>query len=134
MNPYKALERIAWRFQNGKTFVPNEKDIEAYNGLAEFMDGYMKREVMNNKLFAKLYIHMFTKFLLHYRASPGDAIPQRELNYIVARPFANLFEDLLHTIEAVEMERDPEKPVRWGMEDVRYHMNMQIAKAIEEWK
>lgn len=134
MNPYKALERVGWRFGAGKPFTPNSNDIDAYNSLVEFMENYQRREIMDNKLFAKLYIHVFTKFLIYYGASPDDPIPQKELHRIVSRPFSALFEELLDVITMADLEKAPEKPCRWGMEDIRYNMNMQISKAIEEWK
>jgi hypothetical protein len=140
INPYKALERISFRFGSGKAFKPNEHDIVAFNGLVEFFEKYQRREIVEHKLFAKLYIHVYTKFLIHYGTTPDDPIPQKELHEILNRRFDRLLHDLEVAISSNDLDaqiKSGAKTIvqsRWGFEEIKYNINMQIAKAIEEFK
>jgi len=140
MNPYNALERISWRFNQKKAFTPSRIDFEAYNALLEFFNEYQKRETMENLLFAKLYLHVYTKFLIHYNATPSDPIPQKELHEIIGRSFNRLFEDLHTAITTIDLEQQIKSGAKnieqhkYSMDDIKYNMNLQMAKAIEQFK
>ena len=53
----KELKRLAYTIGNGNK--PNETDIEALNGVIEYYNAERKRTLVNNELFAKLFIGVF---------------------------------------------------------------------------
>lgn len=89
MNIEKALDRIRWRFSNGKAFMPNVNDVEAFNYLVDYVEQKEAQTLRDNALFAKLYIWVYGQFLSHYKATVFDSIPQKELNKLLDLPLAD---------------------------------------------
>lgn len=99
----KAMQRIGWRFGEGKSFLPNENDKEAYNVLVKFFVNHQKQQFKNNELFAKLYIHVYGKFLKHYKATVMDQIPRRELLRIIEKPLNQIVEEFRQDLNDSEL-------------------------------
>ncbi|WP_188439745.1 hypothetical protein [Planktosalinus lacus] len=56
MNTIKqALERIKWRFENGK-FIPNDNDCNALNFIVDWINNEKKQIVKDNVLLTKCYV------------------------------------------------------------------------------
>ena len=60
----QAFERL--KFTISKQNKPNEKDIEAFNKLAEYFDKQNKDVIQENLLFAKLYAYLLSELTNHY--------------------------------------------------------------------
>jgi len=55
MNIYKALEHFEWKLKNH--WKPTKKDIEAYNAIIDFKELQETKNLSENELFAKMWIH-----------------------------------------------------------------------------
>lgn len=58
-----AIQRLQWRFGNNKQFLPNQNDADAFNLILDFINSSVKKDVIENELFAKLYVKMLTDYL-----------------------------------------------------------------------
>ena len=101
----KALSRIEWRFTQGKSFLPNEGDAEAYNFIAEFCIKKQGTQLKDNQLFGKLYIFLFKEFLKFYRTDVTDSIPQKELHRILDKKLPLLITEFLDERNQINLER-----------------------------
>lgn len=102
----KAVSQIGYKFKNcffdrhgnkrdkNYPFVPSQEDFEAYNFIVEFVEKKQGDQLMNDLLFAKLYIYLLDKFCDYYKADISDIIPQKELNRIVDMDLRQLVGDL----------------------------------------
>ena len=99
----KSIERLLWRF-NGKTaFTPNKNDIVAINDVIGFVNQKQNSNIVDNELFARMYIHMLNFMLIRYDATLFDNIPQKELHRILDRPTKQVLENLLETHNNTEL-------------------------------
>lgn len=55
MNINKALEHFQYKFKN--VWKPTPKDIEAFNSIIEFKELCESKTMVENELFAKMFIH-----------------------------------------------------------------------------
>ena len=93
----QAFERL--KFTISKQNKPNEKDIEAFNKLAEYFDRQNKDVIQDNLLFAKLYAYLLSEFTNHYTEIDKA---NKEINKILSEPIDLRIEYLL--LKAKEME------------------------------
>lgn len=93
----QAFERL--KFTISKQNKPNEKDIEAFNKLAEYFDKQNKDVIQENLLFAKLYAFVLSEFTNHYTEIDRA---NKEINKILSEPLDLRIEYLL--IKTKEME------------------------------
>ena len=87
----KAMQRIGWRLQQ-PTFKPNNEDKQAYNAIVQVIESQQKQQFKNHELFAKLYIHIYGKFISHYKTTVLDVVPRKELHKILETPMSILIE------------------------------------------
>ena len=78
MNVDAAIQRLSWRLENG-AFTPNQKDINSFNGLIQWVNDQRKITIRNNQLFAKLYIHFLNQYLDKYQSTVFDKVAEKEL-------------------------------------------------------
>ncbi len=102
MTPKRALDHFKWKFQN--KWKPTEQDIEAYNTLAEYVVENSKQQIIDNELFAKMYIYMMGFMLVRYDATFFDEIPQKELHKLLNKSTKQILSDVLdiHNINDFE--------------------------------
>lgn len=97
MEIVKAVKRLAWRFEKAvekdNTFVINQNDIEALNGIAAYVEETQKRQFQNNELFAKLFILAYAKMIEHYKTDVFDDIPRKAMYKLLDRPIEKIIED-----------------------------------------
>lgn len=93
----QAFDRL--KFTISKQNKPNEKDIEAFNKLAEYFDKQNKDVIQENLLFAKLYAFVLSEFTNHYTEIDRA---NKEINKILSEPLDLRIEYLL--IKTKEME------------------------------
>lgn len=93
----EAFDRL--KFTISKQNKPNEKDIEAFNKLAEYFDLQNKDVIQENLLFAKLYAFVLSEFTNHYTEIDRA---NKEINKILSEPLDLRLEYLL--IKTKEME------------------------------
>ena len=70
MEVVKAIKRLAWRFseatKRNNTFVINQNDLDALNGIAKYIEQTQQQQYIDNQLFAKLFIKVYAKMIEHY--------------------------------------------------------------------
>lgn len=93
----QAFDRL--KFTISKQNKPNEKDIEAFNKLAEYFEMNQTNVIQENLLFAKLYSFVLSEFTNHYTELDRA---NKEINKILSEPLDLRIEYLL--IKAKEME------------------------------
>lgn len=79
----KALERLAWRFSQGKAFTPNENDINALNTLINAFNEYSTTIQPTSQHFATLYVYAMNQLLQHYDTLPNSQVVQDELFEVI---------------------------------------------------
>lgn len=62
-----AVNRIQWRFSQGKSFLPNAADIESLNAITDALGNDAKKTVSANDVMAKLYVMLLREFVYKYR-------------------------------------------------------------------
>ena len=98
----KAMQRIGWRLQQAP-FKPNNEDKQAYNSIVQLIENHQKQQFENNELFAKLYIHVYGKFISHYKTTVLDVIPRKELHKILEMPISHLVEKFTQEMNDSEL-------------------------------
>jgi len=91
MNVDAAIQRLSWRLGNG-AFTPNQKDINSFNGLIQWVNDQRKITIRNNQLFAKLYIHSLNQYLDKYQSTVFDKVAEKELSRLLDMPMDASYE------------------------------------------
>ena len=84
-----ALQRIGWRFTQGKPFTPNQNDVDSFNKIVEFVNLSIKETVNENELFSKLYIYCLMNEVMFYK---DIDYANRHLNALIKKPFEYHYE------------------------------------------
>lgn len=151
----KAVERIQWRMKNG--WKPNANDIEAINGIIDFVNQKHQRQINDYQLFAKLYIFVYSEFLSNYKTTVFDNVAQVELHRLLEKPIEHHIEDFRKTLNdsglyqrmesngfkmkhpalKTQEERDvevlPDLKDEWEIDEVRDNLTTQINLAINQY-
>lgn len=106
----KALEHLAWRFENG--LKPTENDVKAYNKIAEYYEEQNKKDFYNNILFAKLYVIYYGELLKYYEGTVFDKMPQQELHRELDKPWSQIVEEFIDKHHDIEMMIQVPKELR----------------------
>lgn len=86
MNLNKGINRLAWRFSNGRSFKPDDLDIEAINSIIDWINNQKEKSIKENKLFAKLFIYFYSQKVTDYKTTVLDDLPQKELSRLLSTP------------------------------------------------
>ena len=92
----QALNRIYWRFGgNGNTnpFPVNEKDIEAFNTLSDYVDKTQKEQFNSSELFAKMYIFVSQAMMESSGGTVLDNITRKRIGDILKKPLSQVFKE-----------------------------------------
>jgi hypothetical protein len=102
MTPEKALAHFKYKLTT--SWKPTAFDLEAYNALVEFVNEKQKQQLIDNQLFGKLYIYLYSQFTNYYKCSLVDDIPQKELNKILDKPLKAIVSDLVDNNKLIDIE------------------------------
>ena len=98
----KALERIGWRFSQGKAFKPNDNDINAYNELVDYYEKTSNEIYNANELFAKLYIYVYMRLLERRQATVMDKGTRKRMYDMITKPMPNIIQEFTQSLNASE--------------------------------
>ena len=140
----KAVQRLRWRFSNNSSFKPNEKDIQALNSILEWISSQKEISVLNQGLFAKLYIMELNRNLRTFEATIFDDIPQKELSKTLNYPldaFYKSFHNDLHHNQLVKLFKNKDKKDiniddlkdKYTLEIVTDKLNHMISEAVNRF-
>lgn len=91
-----------YRFQVTSGNKPNEKDIEAFNTIAQYLQEVQQETIQHNVPFAKLYAYVLGKLTPHYKDVDQA---NKHLNRILTEPLPNLVKTLEIELRAMEVRR-----------------------------
>lgn len=86
-----AGERLLWRFKSGKSFVPNELDVDALTCVLSFINRQTSENIANNQLFAKLYIYHLTMNIRYYETTVLNEFPVGDLHRLLSKPLTSFY-------------------------------------------
>lgn len=109
----KAIEHFRWKFEN--IWKASDKDKEAFDTIAKFINDKHKNDLNNYQLFAKLYITYYGELLKYYKADVFDDIPQKELHKVLDKPLQRIIEDF------VKKATDIQQSLQYEVEGVLKH-------------
>ena len=96
-----AMNRQAWRLSNGQ-YTPNEKDIEAFEVMAQWKDNQEKSTPKEHHLFAKLFIFIYMQILKKNNASIFDRTVLKDITSLLIKPLEDYYQDFYDMINSDE--------------------------------
>lgn len=153
----EAISR--YRFQVSSGNKPNEKDIEAFNCIAQYLQEVQEKTIQDNLPFAKLYTYVLGKLTPHY-----ESVDQanKHLNRILSEPMPSLVHTLEMELRSMELrsvipdpllsEMSPEKTRLklaqyptieadfvaawdyWDTDNTRSHLELNINLSLQKFK
>ena len=100
----KAVQRFGWNIKQGR-LKANENDIEAYNTIVDYVKEKQSKQIQDQELFAKLYIHVYGQFLIHYNSDIFNQEPKKELNKILFRDISDSISEFNIIINQIKVDR-----------------------------
>lgn len=152
----EAFSRYKFQVTSGNK--PNEKDIEAFNVIAEYLQKVQEETIQDNLLFAKLYMYLLGKLVSYYN-NADEA--NKHIGKILSQKTDNLIGILEMELRAMELRQVLPDPVLnvpssqirdklaqypkfeeqflvawdfWDFENVKSHINTQINLSLHEYK
>lgn len=106
----KAVNRFQFRFtknSNGSfnTFKPNTDDIQAINTIFGWITRQKKESVLNNSLFAKLYIYHLTMNIRHYETTVLNDYPQKDLSRLLDLPLGSFVKSFYNDLQDNQLNK-----------------------------
>lgn len=101
----KAVQRFGWSIKEGR-LKANENDLKAFNIIVDYVQEKQKEQIQYNELFAKLYIHVYGQFLIHYNSDQFNQEPKKELNKILFKDFNNTLSEFYTILSQIKIDRD----------------------------
>lgn len=96
----KAIQRIFWRFGNGK-FEPNQNDIDAITEITHWINREKEKRANENRYFGKMVAWAYLNLLrCHYG---GKSKAEREIQEILEKPLEHHYEMIRSEIESIEL-------------------------------
>ena len=137
----KGVNRLRWRFSSNTSFKPNQNDIEALNSVLGWIGSQKKINVLNQDLFAKLYIYELIRFLRQYDTTIFNDIVQKELSQVLDKPLSHFYdtfyEDLVHNqLSKIELKKglsDEDFKVKFTKEKVKAKLEHMVSEAVTQF-
>jgi hypothetical protein len=101
----KAVQRFGWNIKQGR-LKANENDINAFNTIVDYVKEKQSSQIIDQELFAKLYIHVYGQFLIHYNSDVFNQEPKKELNKILFRSLDDCISEFYTLINQIKVDRD----------------------------
>lgn len=91
----KPIQRLVWRFSQGKQFTPNQNDIEALNEVIRWVNHEREERLSNNHHFAKLFMFLYNEWTIKYEDSN---FPQTAICKILEMPLSYYYNEYRDTV------------------------------------
>jgi hypothetical protein len=99
-NIEKAIDQFVYRLQHGK-YEPNQSDVEALNFIVDWINREKEKNLKENTLFAKMFIHVFTQEVNYYK---GDfKLSQKKIADYLEMPIEQHYEMFTKSINDLAM-------------------------------
>lgn len=125
----KALERLAWRFSQGKAFTPNQNDVNALNTIIKAFNEHTTTIPPTAEPFATLYVYVMNQILTHYDVLPSSELAQEELLSIIINGIEPQIEQMRMIINSKLIDNTTSKA---GMSNKMPYEQSELDKAIDK--
>lgn len=99
-NIENAMGHFAYRLQNGK-YEPNQKDVDAFKFMAEWINREKIKEIRKEVLFGKLFCHVFAQELEYYK---GDfKLSQAKMHDYLKNPIEFYYNNFISKINNIAL-------------------------------
>lgn len=83
-----SVKRLGFRFSQAakseyRSFKVYQEDLNALKDVANYIQQKQEETIINQQLFAKLYVFVFGEFIKNYNTTVFSEIPQKELHKIL---------------------------------------------------
>lgn len=123
----KAVQRLKWRLSGNTSFKPNQNDVEAFNRIIEWISSQKEITLLNDTLFAKLYIERLTNEIRENKSTVFSVINQKEVSRVLSMPielFYKAFHQDLHVNQLRKvLDGKIKKSVTMGDLDEKYNLD-----------
>mgnify|MGYP003632975494 FL=1 len=141
MNFDKAINRLQWKFSKGINSKTNTTDIEAINFVFGWIENQKNINVLNQTLFAKLYILKLNEELIKFDATIFDPLIEKNISRILDLPMhtfyesfhSNLHHNHLKKLDLKKGVSDEDVKERFTLEIVTDKLNHKITEAINRF-
>ena len=100
-NIQQAMEHLAYRLQNGK-YEPNQKDVDAFKFIGEWINREKAIEIRNQVLFGKLFCHVFAQEVEFYK---GDFdLAQKKMHEYLKHPIEHYYQDFISKVNKTVLD------------------------------
>lgn len=123
----KAANRLTWRFSSNTSFKPNKEDLEAVNTLFVWIASQKEISLLNQGLFAKLYIYQLNQTLLYHNSTVFDNTVQKDLSKILSYPLEYFYESFHKSLHHNQLSKLKIKD-GISLEDVKEKFTLPIVK------
>lgn len=104
LNIKDSIQRMTWRFGQGKAFKPNENDVEALNEIINFYNEKTSTIQFSQEPFAKMYLYLYSRMLINRDLHGADVLPARLLTQILDAPKSHLITEIAEHVESVNLQ------------------------------
>lgn len=91
----KPINRLVWRFSQGKQFIPNQNDIDALNEVIKWVNHEREKRLSNNHHFAKLFMFLYNEWTIKYE---NPDFPQSVICKILEKPLSYYYLEYRDTV------------------------------------
>lgn len=106
----KSVERLIWRFRKDKEgdyiqFKPNNNDFNELLNIIGWIEQQKELSLLNNDLFAKLFIHVLNQNIEYYNTDVLEEEPQKEISRLLSTPLKLFYKAFHSKIQSVHINR-----------------------------
>lgn len=134
----KDLERLKFTFSKGNK--PNKNDIDALNGIIEYVNKERERELNNYQLFAKLFLNIFKNDII--KSNGNYQLSLKSVTDVLKIDLDSHLETFTNEINQIWLEKainnndidnNFDYP-KWDIEETRKRLNEILYNLIEDFK
>ena len=140
----KSVQRLSWQFSRGTSFKPNQNDVDALNTIFEWITSQKEINLLNQQLFAKLYIERLVREIRENKSTVFNVDIQKEVSRVLSMPielFYEAFHSDLHNNQVRKVLKDKLKEDitfedmenKYTLEIVTDKLNHMITEAINKF-
>jgi hypothetical protein len=109
METTKSIQRLAWRFSQGKAFLPNENDTDALNGIITFYNKQQEQINFSQEPFAKMYLYLYKNLVCKKLYDDNQFAISQVLRDVLNVPIANHIADIKFEMEGLRIAKEVAK-------------------------
>ena len=104
MNLKKSVEHFRYKLDpKNKIWKATQHDINALNGIMEYVEKTEAENLLQNQSLAKFYVYILKNLLIKFNESVYDKAHSAEFNMILSMPLTQHIEDLKEHLNSSEM-------------------------------